>query len=140
MIKALFPLLVVVGLCAACSTTVSVRKAPKVDFGRFHRVFVVQPLNENHHLDEMFADEIRRTGRVASSGPLTMMPEETDAVLVYQAQWTGDFITSLLDLSVELHTAHTEKRLAEARYYQPSARPKKPEYVVHALVTRLFGP
>lgn len=136
MIKALLSLLLVAALCSAC-TAVSVRKAPTIDVHRFHRIFVVQPFNENHHIDELFVDELRRNGFFASSGPMTMMPENTDAVLVYQAQWTGDFTTSLLDLSLELFTAHTNKKLAEARYYQPSARPKRPERVVDELVKRL---
>ncbi len=139
MIKALFPLLLLVAVCAGCSTTVTVQKAPTVDLGRFRHIFVVQPLNENHHIDEMFVNELRLTGRTAESGPPTMMPEEADAVLIYQAQWTGDFTQSLLDLEVEMHTSHTGKRLAEARYYQPSARPKSAEAVVHDLVTRIFA-
>lgn len=138
MIKALIPLLILLGLCTGCTTTVEVRKSPSLDLGRFQRVFVVQPLNENHHLDEMLVNELKRTGRTAMSGPITMMPEETDAVLIYQAQWTGDFTTSLLDLNVEMHTAHTNKRLLEAQYYQPLARPKPPEKVVHALVAQMF--
>jgi hypothetical protein len=136
--KVLLPLLLLVGLCAGCSTHVTIRKSPTLDLGRFHRIFVIQPLNENHHLDEMFVAELQRGGREAKSGPVTMMPEETDAVLMYEAQWTGDFITSLLDLNVEMHTAHTNKRLVEAQYYQPSARPKRPEKVVHDLVQQLF--
>lgn len=138
MMKALVPLLLVLAFCTAC-TNVAVRTAPTIDLARYHRIFVVQPFNENHHMDELFADELRRAGHIASSGPMTMMPEETDAVLVYQAQWTGDFTTSLLDLSFELSTAHTNKKLAEGRYYQPSARPKSPERVVHDLVTRLLA-
>lgn len=138
MIKALLSVFFVLGLCSGC-TDVSVVKPPSLDLSRFHHIFVVQPLNENHHIDEMFVYELRRLGKVAESGPQTMMPEDADAVLMYEAQWTGDFTTSLLDLQVELHTAHTTKRLAEARYYQPSARPKSPETVVHNLVARIFA-
>jgi hypothetical protein len=132
-------LLLVLAVCAGCNTTVTVRKPPTLDLSRFQRIFVVQLLNENHHLDEMLVNELKLTGRTVTSGPQTMMPEETDAVLTYQAQWTGDFTTSLLDLSVEMHTAHTNKRLVEGQYYQPLARPKPPEKVVHELVKRLFA-
>ena len=138
MIKTILSLVAAAALCVSC-TSVAVVKAPKVDLGRYRRIFVEQPFNENHHVDEMIADEVRRLGRTASSGPLTMMPDNTDAVISYNAQWTGDFTTNLTDLSVVLRTAHTDKRLAEGRYYQPSPRPKSAEYVVRKLIDRLFA-
>lgn len=132
-------LLFAIALCAGCTTSVSVRKPPSVDLSRFHRIFVQQPFNENHHVDEIFADELRAAGYEASSGPLTMMPENTDAVLTYHAQWAGDFWTYLIDLNVTLRTAHTDKPLAEARYYQPTVSPKRAERVIHDLVGRLLA-
>ena len=137
MIKATLFSLLALALLAGC-TSVNVRKPEAADFGRFHRIFVVQPFNENHHIDELFVDELKRAGREASSGPMTMMPENTDAVLTYNARWSGDFRIYLIDLSVQLHTAHTNKVLAQARYYQPIIIPKPPEAPVHELVKRLF--
>jgi hypothetical protein len=137
--KALIALLLAVSLCAGCTTTVSVRKAPTIDLHRFHRIFVDQPLNENHHLDEIMAEELRRLGYEASSGPLTMMPENTEAVISYHAQWAGDFFIYLIDLNISVSTAHTLKPLAEGRYYQPTVRTRSPEKVVHELLPRLFG-
>jgi hypothetical protein len=137
-IKPGFFLFVLVALCAGC-TNVAVQKAPKADLKRYQRIFVEQPLNENHHVDEMLADELRRLGRAASSGPLTMMPENTDAVLSYHAVWSGDFSRHLTDLAVQLRTAHTNKPLAEGRYSQPSPRPKPADYVVRHLIDRVFG-
>jgi hypothetical protein len=135
-IKRLF--LSIVVACLAGCTSVSMRKAPSLDLSRFQRIFVVQPFNENHHLDEFFVAELRAAGRTASSGPLTMMPEDTEAVLTYDSRWTWDFTTYMIDLNVELFTSHTKKKLAEARYYQPTARPKPPEVAVHAIVAQLF--
>jgi hypothetical protein len=136
--KFLLPLLWVAALCGGC-TSVSVRKPPAFDLGRFHRIFVEQPFNENHHLDEIMAEQLRTLGHEASSGPLTMMPENTDAVLTYNARWTWDFKTYLIELDVSLHTAHTKKLLAEGRYYQPSITTKPPETVVRDLLAKLFA-
>lgn len=136
MIKALF-LLPLLALCAGC-TQVGVQTLPQLDMNRYQRVFVIEPFNENRHVDKMFVEELRATGREAWSGPRTMMPEEADAVLTYHGRWTWDFKTYLIDLTVELHTAHTTKKLAEGRYYQPSARPKPPEVAVREIVQRLF--
>jgi hypothetical protein len=137
--KAHLLLLIALSLCASCTTTVAVRKAPTIDLRRFHRLFVEQPFNENHHLDEIMAEELRKLGYEASSGPLTMMPENTEAVVSYHAQWAGDFFIYLIDLNVSVYTAHTNKPLGEGRYYQPTVRTKTPEKVVHELFPRLFA-
>lgn len=130
--------MVAAALLAGC-TSISVRKPPALELDRFQRVFVVRPFNENRHVDEIFVDALRQAGREASSGPLTMMPETTDAVLTYDARWTWDFKTYLIELEFQLHTAHTNKKLAEGRYYQPSARPRPPEIAVRELVRRLYA-
>lgn len=134
-----FLLLLAIAFCAGCTTSISVRKPPSIDLNRFHRIFVEQPFNENHHVDEILANELRAAGHEALSGPLTMMPENTEAVLTYHAQWAGDFRLYLIDLNLTLRTAHTDKPLAEARYYQPTVNPKRAERVVHELVGRLLA-
>jgi hypothetical protein len=133
-----FVLLLLLGaLVAGCSSSVSARKVMPLD--EFKRIYVETRLTDNHRLDELLAAELRRIGKDASSGPRTMMPDHTDAVLTYVDTWTGDFHYSLLDLSVELHTVRGQKKLAEGRYYQPDLVPKKPDAVVHELIARVFG-
>ncbi len=137
LVKLLAPLLLVLGLLGGCSTTTSTRKVIALD--SFHRIFVEQQLNDNHHLDEMIVAELKRLGREASSGPRTMMPEKTDAVLTYADRWEWDFKDYLIELNVELHTAHTRKKLADGRYYQPSIKTKPPAAVIQELLVPLFG-
>ena len=131
-------LLIALACCGGC-TSVTVEKAPSAKRDALHRIFVVQPFNENHHIDEMFVDELVNAGCQASSGPLTMMPEDTQAVLTYDSRWTWDFKTYLIELTFQISTAHTDKPLAAGRYYQPSARPRSPEEAVHELVQKLFA-
>lgn len=123
-------------LVAGCST-VNTRKVMPLD--RFQRIFVERRLNDNQGLDAVFVAELRRLGREASSGPRTMMPEKTDAVLTYDARWEWDFKTYLIDLNIELHTVPAGKKLADGRYYQPSIRTKHPSEVIHDLLTPLFA-
>jgi hypothetical protein len=137
--KALLPLFVALALCSGCATSISARKAPSVDLRTYKHIFVEQPLNENHHVDELIAEELRALGFDATSGPLTMMPENVDAVVSYHARWTGDFIIYLIDLNVMVYTRHTHKTLAEGRYYQPTVRTKSGEQVVHILIPRMFA-
>ena len=134
--KSFVPLLLALLVVPGCST-VSTRKVMPLD--GFRRIFVERRLNDNHHVDEEFVAALRRLGREASSGPLTMMPENTDAVLTYDARWEWEFKNYLIELNLEVHTAHTHKKLADARYYQPSIVPKAPADVIHDLLIQLFG-
>lgn len=134
--KFLCPLLLALALLTGCAAPTSARKVVPLD--SFQRIFVVQNLNDNHRVDELFVAELRRLGRDASSGPRTMMPEKTDAVLTYTDRWEWDFKKYLIELNLEVHTAHTHKKLADARYYHPSIRSEKPEVIVADLVGRLF--
>ena len=124
-------------LLTGCSTSASARKVVPLD--RFNRVYVERRLNENHRLDEVFVSELQRLGREATSGPMTMMPENTDAVLTYDARWEWDFKTYLIELTFELHTVHPRKKLADARYHQPAIKTKSPDEVIRDLLVRLFA-
>ena len=124
-------------LLAGCSTSASARKVVPLD--RFRCIYVERRLNENHHLDELFVTELQRLGHEASSGPMTMMPEKTDAVLTYDARWEWDFKTYLIELSFELYTVHPRKKLADARYHQPAIKTKSPDEVIRDLLVRLFA-
>src|SRR5688572_14034699 len=121
---------------AGCTTSASARKVVALD--RFKRIYVETRLNENHHLDQLFVTELRRLGREASSGPLTMLPPNTDAVLTYDARWEWDSKNYLIELTFELHTIHPRKKLADARYHQPTIRTKAPEDIIRELFGRLF--
>jgi hypothetical protein len=130
-------LLLGLGLLAGCSS-VSARKVISLD--RFQRIFVEERLNDNNHISDLLVAELRRLGRDASSGPLTMLPQNADAVLSYDTRWTWDFHTYLIELNVELRTAHSDKKVADGRYYQPSIKTKSPEAVIHEVLARMFAP
>src|SRR5258708_3477617 len=133
--KSFLVLLATLLALSGCSS-VSARKVMPLD--RFQHIFVEQRLNENHHVDELFVAELQRLGRDASSGPRTMMPENTDAVLTYDTRWEWEFKTYLIELNLELYAVHPHKKLADARYYQPSVVTKPPTEVVHDLLVQLF--
>jgi hypothetical protein len=124
-------------LMAGCTTDFSTRKVMPLD--RFQRVYVERRLNDNHRLDELLVAELRRHGREATSGPLTMMPEKIDAVLTYDARWEWDFKSYLIELALELHTVHPRKKIADGRCYQPNIRAKAPEAVIRDLLEPLFA-
>jgi hypothetical protein len=120
---------------AGCS---SVNSRQVVDLGRFQRFYVERRLNDNNHLDDLLAAELRSRGRTAASGPRTMMPEDTQVIVTYDARWNWDFKTYLIELNLEFHTVYPSKKLADAQYYQPSLTPKPPPEAVRELIGRLF--
>jgi len=123
------------GLFSGCS---SVNSRQVVELGRFQRFYVERRLNENNRVDELIAAEIRARGHIAGSGPRTMMPEDTQVIVTYDARWNWDFKTYLIELNLEFHTVFPSKKLADAQYYQPSLTPKAPPDAVRELVGRLF--
>lgn len=135
--KALLSLLFATTFLSGCAS-VSARKVIELD--GFQRVFVEARLNDNHRLHELLVSELRRMGREASSGPMTMMPNNAEAVLTYDARWEWNFKTYLVEFNLELHTSRSQKKLADATFTQPPVLGKPPSRVVRAAVERLFAP
>lgn len=135
--KAFVPLLLLLGLFTGC-TSASTRQVVSLD--AFRRIYVEQRQSDNNRVDLLLVAELQRLGRTASSGPMTMMPEDTDAVLTYNDRWEWDFKTYLIELTIELHTAKTRKKLADGRYHQPTLKTKPAPAVVSELLGPLFGP
>lgn len=122
-------------LLAGCS---SLNTRSVVDLAPFKHIYVVHRLTDDHHIDEMLVRELQQLGHEASSGPLTLLPDNADAILTYEDRWEWDFKSYLIELTVELHTARTEKKLADGRYYQPTPKTIPPPAVVRELLTSLF--
>jgi hypothetical protein len=133
--KWLLPAVLVAFWLGGC-TSVSTRQVIALD--DFRNIFVERRLADNNHVDELIVAELQRLGRNASSGPRTMMPEKTDAVVTYSDRWEWDFKTYLIELNIEVHTAHTKKKLADGRYYQPTIKTKPAPEVIRELLEPLF--
>ena len=133
----LLHLLTLLGLAflAGCS---SVNTRAVIDLAPFQHIYVVHRLTDDHHIDELLVHELQQRGHSASSGPLTLLPENADAILTYDDRWEWDFKSYLIELTFELRTARTEKKLADGRFYQPTPKAKPPAEVVHELLGSLF--
>jgi lysyl-tRNA synthetase class I len=134
-LSTILALLVAAIFLTGCSS-VSSRKV--IDLTPFKHIYVVHRLTDDHHIDDLFVRELQSRGHDASSGPLTMMPENADAVLTYADRWEWDFKSYLIELDVELRTAHTDKKLADGRYYQPTIKTKPPAEAIHELLGSLM--
>ena len=133
-----FSLLSLLCLVAALTGCSSLSSRSVVDLAAFKHIYVVHRLTDDKHIDDLLVRELSRLGHDASSGPLTLLPENADAVLTYEDRWEWDFKTYLIELNVELHTARTEKKLADGRYYAPSPKSRPPADIVHDLLASVF--
>lgn len=125
-------------LLAGCSS-VETHEAPKVDLSSIKRFYVEHLLTDDHHIDDIIVAELKAMGKDASDGPLTMMPDNTEAVISYEEVWEWDFKSYLIALQIDVRRAHTDHPLAQGDYRQPNPVPKSPEAVVHIILAKLFN-
>ena len=87
------------GGCASYDADVA-RGHPLVGIKKF---FVLSNLNDNHALDRQIIEALKGRGFEAESGPLTMMPIGTQAIVAYEDRWDWDFGEHLLYLRLTVH-------------------------------------
>ena len=126
-------------LLASC-TNFSTQRNPEADLSQIKRIHIESRLNDNHGIDRLIARELQQLGYIASTGPLTMLPEDADAVITYEDEWTYDFTRHIVSLEVHLRAAHSDKKLGVGRYYRPSIIRKTPAEMTHEVITALFKP
>jgi len=136
--KAFVFCLCLVSLLAGCTTTATARKAPKADLAALHTVFVEHRLNDNHQLDLLVVQELRALGYEAASGPLTMMPPETDAFVTYEDTWTFDFTTHMIGFSMNVTDNRKHVPMAEGSYSRLSVTRMAPAEIIHLTVLKIF--
>jgi hypothetical protein len=127
-------------LLTGCASNVTVHRDPQADLARLHRFYVERRLGDDHHLDEAIVQELQRLGFQASSGPLTMKPDGTDAIVTYTDRWEWDFKKYLIELTIDVRDARNDKPITTGRYYQPSVTAKAPPEMIREILMPLFGP
>jgi hypothetical protein len=80
------------------------------------RFFVVSNLNDNRALDHQIAAALKASGRTAEVGPLTMMPDDTQAVVTFQDYWAWDFGERLVFLKINVRHPSKEQTYASATF------------------------
>jgi len=134
----IFPfLLIAAALLTACST-VATHKNPKADLGTYRHFYVEARLGDDHGLDEIIVRELQALGYNASSGPLTMKPDDVDALIFYQDRWAWDFKTYMIEFSLTVHDARKDQVLADGNSSHQSVFKKTPAEMIHDVLVRIF--
>jgi uncharacterized protein YceK len=98
--------------CASFQSSIEPKRTTK----GVQRFFVVTNLNDNHALDHQIAASLKARGRSVELGPLTMMPDDTQAVVTYQDQWTWDFKNNLVYLNIAVRDPLARQPYATATF------------------------
>ena len=136
-----FPVLLLpVALLLAGCSSLSTHVEPKTNLGQLKHIFVVENLNDNHNLHRLIVQELQARGIQAESGPLTLIPPGTKTYLVYDDHWDWDFKDYLIGLSITLRETSSDRPLANAFYFRPTAFLKSPRFMVQTVLEGLFQP
>ena len=136
-----FPILLLpVALLLASCSTLSTHVEPKTNLGQLKHIYVVESLNDNHNLHRLIVQELQARGIQAESGPLTLVPPGAKTYLVYDDHWDWDFKDYLIGLSITLRETSSDRPLANAFYFRPTAFLKTPRFMVQTVLDGLFTP
>ena len=137
--RRLFLVLAATWLFAGCTTlerTVNPGRNPATP----KQIFVAENLSDNHRVAKRIAAALRDRGLRSESGPLTMMPEKTEAVIHYEDRWTWDFGEHMTYLRLDLHDPGEKRPYASAYRLRYIAKSTDLDTVVKALVDELLRP
>ena len=122
---------------AGCSSTTTYR-AQNVDLKKYHRLWVDKNLADDYHINEMVAAELRSLGYDVGTGPSTMMPPGIEAIVTYRDEWTWDFKTYMIDISISVQVPGSPGIIASGSYFRPGITGKAPQAMVRDVVLSVF--
>ncbi len=127
-------------LLGGCSTIES--EGPRSGgLAGIQRFFVLRNLNDNRALDHRIAAALQARGLVAETGPLTMMPGDTQAIVTFQDYWNWDFGERLVYLKLSVRKPESNDTLATATFSARLPLKENTAQTLNRTVNRLFdGP
>jgi len=131
---ALLGVLLVLGGCASYSAQIEHGRSLK----KIQRFFVVSNLNDNHGIDHLIADVLKARGREADAGPLTMMPDNTQAIVTFNDHWTWDFGDHLTYLQISVRDTKSEQSFASVTFSAKIPLHESPADTIARVVDQLL--
>lgn len=130
--------LLTASLLGGCATS-STRVEGGARMAGLQRFFVLANANDNRALDRQVVNALRARGLTADSGPRTMMPEDTQAVVTYEDHWSWDFGDRLQVLRLTVREPRQGGTLAIVEFSAKIPGRQSPATIVGDLVTRLLA-
>lgn len=127
-------LALLLGGCASFDASVEGGRSLK----NVQRFFVHSNLNDNRALDHHIAAALRARGRTVETGPLTMMPDDAQAVVAFQDHWAWDFGEHLVFLKITVRDPSASQAYASVTFSARVPLREKPAATVDRLVGALL--
>ena len=105
---------------------------------RLKRFFVVSNLNDNHALDAHIAASLKAREREAGVGPLTMMPDDAQAIVTFQDRWDWDFGEHLVYLKIMVRDPQAIQPFASETFVAKVPLRESPAETIDRLVGKLL--
>lgn len=128
-------LVLLLGGCASYDAQIA-RGPGLTDVQRF---FVIANANDSRGLAHRIAASLKARGLAAETGPRTMMPEDTQALVTYEDHWGWDFGERLVHLQINVRDARSSQPLAAATFSAKIPGRKTPAEIVNELIARVIS-
>ncbi len=136
--KSFLVLLTVLGLATGCASFSS-WKDPSAQLQERKHFYVESELADGQNLHAAIATELRAMGYDATSGYLTMMPKDTDALISYTTRWTWDFTNYLIELDLQMRDPKTGRIQASVYYHRPGLGGTSTNDLIQRVLTKILG-
>lgn len=129
--------LTMLGLALAGCSSFTADVEPGTQLSAYRRFWVKSNLDDNHSIDRLLVQALKARGYEAAHGPLTMMPREAQAIVMYRDRWAWDFKNHMTALELTVQDVRSEKQVAVASFVGPASLTLSPLEVVERLVRDL---
>ncbi|MFT3867609.1 MAG: hypothetical protein QM715_03820 [Nibricoccus sp.] len=126
-------------LSAGCASNYA-WKDQHVDLRQRKHFYVESELADSHQLHVAIAEQLRALGYHATSGYLTMMPKDADALVSFSSRWTWDFTNYLIELNIQVRDPVSGKILASAGYHRPGIGGTSTKDLLHRTLSTILVP
>ena len=131
-------LLLVCALATGCASTVTQVVEKGRNLKEVHRFFVLRNLKDNHGIDGRIVRALQARGFEAESGPITMLPDSAQAVIVYEDRWSWDFSNHMVYLKIGARDPQAVFPYVTASYLKQVAFSTRVDEVIGGVVDDLL--
>jgi hypothetical protein len=132
-------LFVACALFAGCASTHTHVSEPGRNLKEVRRFFVLRNLKDNHGIDGRIVNVLRARGYEADSGPITLLPDNAEVVILYEDRWTWDFSEHMVYLQISARDPKAAFPYATSSYLKQVAFTTEVDAVVGQVVDALLA-
>lgn len=122
--------------CASIKTQVIEKDRSLKDVQNY---FVLRNLKDNHGINESIVRALKARGLHAETGPITLLPDSAQAVLLYEDRWAWDFSDHMVFLRISARDPQAVFPYLSASYQKQVAFSTERDVVVAEVIDKLIA-